>query len=216
MPMLLCTPRTLTDLSGYTQTAIIQDVIGIEQGYVNNPADPGGPTNWGITQATAAKYKTYLVATFHWDGTMQNLTQPMATYIYIQEYWNPMALDQVFAINRQTPLLADLLFEAGVNVGTGTVVKFLQQSLNALNNEGKLYADIGVDGGLGAGTLGALQSLLRARPNDSLPNLLWMVSALVGARYISLTVPNARLEQFESGWQNRVRQQYNTYVALLA
>jgi lysozyme family protein len=209
-------PRALTYLGAYTQAGIIQDIIGVEGGYVNNSADAGGPTNWGITQVTATKYKTYLVATYQWDGTMQNLSQAMATYIYIQEYWNVMSLDNVLAINSQTPLLADLLFEAGVNVGTGTVVKALQQTLNVLNNQGSYYSDIIVDGGLGNGTLNAIRSLLSARPSDGLPNLLWMVSALIGARYISIAVANESQEQFESGWENRARTQYNTYVGLLA
>lgn len=208
-------PRTLTYLGAYTQAAIIQDVIGIEQGYSDDPADPGGETNWGIIKTTADKYKAYLILTYHWDGDMRTLTQAMATYIYIQEYWNPMSLDKVSAINSHTPLLSDLLFEAGVNVGTGTVVKFLQQSLNVLNNQGALYADIVVDGGLGNGTVGAIQSLLRARPSDGLPNLLWMVSALISARYISLAMATGSLERFESGWENRARLQYNAYIALL-
>jgi lysozyme family protein len=208
-------PRTLTSLSAYTQSGIIADVIGIEGGYVNNPADTGGATNWGITQAVANKYQSYLVANYQWDGTMQNLSQAMATYVYIQEYWNPMNLDQVLGTDSQTPLLADLLFEAGVNLGTGTVVKFLQQSLNVLNNQGSLYSDITVDGGLGNGTLSALQSLINARPSDGLVNLLWMVSALVCGKYISIAAANENQEQFESGWQNRARTQYNTYVILL-
>lgn len=208
--------RALTSLGAYTQTNIIQDIIGVEGGYVNNPADHGGATNWGITAVTAAKYQAVLVATYHWDGTMQNLSQAMATYVYIQEYWNVMSLDGVLAINSHTPLLADLLFEAGVNVGTGTVVKALQQSLNVLNNQGQYYGDIAVDGGLGQGTISAIRSLLSARASDGLPNLLWMVSALIGARYISLAVANESQEQFESGWENRARLQYNTYVGLLA
>jgi lysozyme family protein len=207
--------RLLTSLDSYTQAGIIADVIGVEGGYVNDPTDRGGETNWGITAQTAAKYKTQLVAQFEWDGTMRNLSQPMATYVYTQEYWNPMNLDQVMAISATTPLLADLLFEAGVNLGTSTVVKFLQQSLNVLNNRGALYGDLIVDGGLGNGTLDALRKLISARPTDGLENLLFMVSALIGARYINIATADESQEKYVSGWENRARNQYNAYVLLL-
>jgi len=32
---------------------LIEDVIEREGGYVNHPADRGGATNWGITEAVA-------------------------------------------------------------------------------------------------------------------------------------------------------------------
>jgi lysozyme family protein len=206
---------TLTDLSDFTQANIIPDVIGIEGGYVDNSADQGGATNWGITQTTANKYAAYLKSTYSWDGTMQNLSQQMATYIYIQEYWNVMDLDNVLAVNEYTPLLADLLFEAGVNLGTGTVAKYFQTALNVLNNQGSYYSDITVDGNIGPGTVSALTSLLSARPDDGIQNLLWMISAQIGNDYIQIAVKNESQETFESGWENRARTQYNSYINLL-
>lgn len=206
----------LNSLSTYTRDNIVADVIGIEGGYVNDPTDRGGETNWGITAATAAQYKSQLVAQFSWDGTMKNLTQPMASYIYVQEYWNKMSLDAIFAVNQYTPMLADLLFEAGVNIGWNQVAQYFQQSLNVLNNQQSYYADLKVDGNIGPVSVKALQSLLTARPSDALVNLLWMVSALIGARYITIAVNNESQEKYESGWQNRARTQYNKYVFLMA
>ena len=207
----------LSSLSDYTQANIIDDMItNIEGGYVDDPSDSGGATNMGITQAEANKHAAYLKATYGWDGTMQNLTQPMATYCYVQDYWNAMSLDGVLAADTYTPLLADLLFEAGVNLGTSTVSQYFQQSLNVLNNQGALYSDITVDGNLGPGSVKALQSLVQAIPSTGLPNLLFMVSALIGARYISIALGNASQERFESGWENRARGKYNSYVPLLS
>ena len=36
-----------------TKDEIIDEIIQREAGYVNHPADRGGPTNWGITAKTA-------------------------------------------------------------------------------------------------------------------------------------------------------------------
>lgn len=35
---------------------VIDGILSLEGGYVNNPADRGGATNWGITEATARAF----------------------------------------------------------------------------------------------------------------------------------------------------------------
>ncbi len=56
-------------------------VVGEEGGYVNNPADPGGETKFGISK------KAYP------DVDIANLTLEAAKAIYLRDYWNVMALD---------------------------------------------------------------------------------------------------------------------------
>jgi len=205
----------LMSLSSYTRDGIIQDAIGIEGGDANDPMDSGGATRWGITQAVAEVHAAVLKSTYHWDGSMANLSQAMATYIYIQDYWNALDLDAVLQVNLYTPLLADLLFEAGINIGIGTVAKYLQTGLNVLNNQGLLYRDILVDGAVGAGTVGAISALLTARPHDGLQNLLWMISAQVQMHYLSIAVARPSQERFEAGWSTRARVQYHDYLRFL-
>ena len=54
-----------------------------EGGYVNNPSDPGGETNWGISKA---QYPSL---------DIQHLTLDEAVAIYRRDYWQPLMLDQV-------------------------------------------------------------------------------------------------------------------------
>lgn len=204
---------SLTSLPQYTKANIIFDkAVNVEGGYTNNPNDRGGPTNYGVTLRTAQKYQSYLVSTYQWNGDMRNFTQPMASYVYDQEFWQKMNLDRVIML---APLLADILFEAGINFGISRVVIWLQTALDVLNNEQRYYQDIVIDGGLGAGTLSAIQALITARPQDGMKNLLWMISTQASSFYISLAQHNATQEVFESGWQNRARRQYNIYVGIL-
>lgn len=204
----------LNSLSQYTRDAIIQDVIGIEAGYVNNPDDPGKATSWGITYATAAHYQDQLVALFQWDGTMAHLTPAMATWIYQQGYWNPLNLDAILALGGEAPLVADLLFEAGVNIGITNVARLFQTVLNVLNQQATLYPDLVLDGQLGSKSVSALQSLLKSRPSDGLPNVLFLLTCEVGHYYTSISMQTASLETFTSGWANRARTQFEAYVAM--
>jgi hypothetical protein len=58
-------------------------------------------------------------------------------------------------------------------MGTPTVTKFLQKSLNLLNREGNLYPDISEDGKMGQGTKNTLLKCLSFKENEKyLYNLL--------------------------------------------
>src|SRR6267154_1819764 len=74
-------------------------VVGEEGGYVNNPADPGGETKFGISK------KAYP------DVDIAGLTIESAKMIYLKDYWTPLDLD-----NRPYgPALC--LFDCAVNQG---------------------------------------------------------------------------------------------------
>ena len=109
-------------------------LIGNEGGYVNNPKDPGGETNWGIT-------KTVAVANGY-AGDMRTMPKEAAKGIYKKMYWDKLQCDQLgFAVAFQ-------LFDAGVNHGNSQAVKFLQRALSVVD-----------DGVIGAKTIAATNSL---------------------------------------------------------
>jgi lysozyme family protein len=173
---------------------LIDDVIEREGGYVNHPADRGGPTNWGITEAVARR-QGYV-------GEMRTLPRSDAAAIYKRLYWCKPRFDEV-AIH--APSLAAELFDTGINMGTGTATAFLQRALNALNREGRDYADLTVDRQIGPSTLAALQAFLRKRGTGGEAVLLKAVEALQGAHYINIAEARSSQEAFVYGWlANRI------------
>ena len=174
--------------------ALIDAVIDREGGYVNHPADRGGATRWGITEAVA-RAQGYV-------GAMRDLPRDEAVSIYRRLYWQRPAYDQVA---RRAPLIAAELFDTGVNMGTGTATGFLQRALNALNRAARDYPDIAVDREIGPRTLTALDAFLRVRGAGGETVLLRAIEALQGERYIALAERRPSQEAFLYGWlANRV------------
>ncbi|WP_260580329.1 glycoside hydrolase family 108 protein [Sphingopyxis sp. PET50] len=175
---------------------LIDAVIDREGGYVNHPADRGGPTRWGITEAVA-RAEGY-------GGAMRDLPRGEAEAIYRRLYWQRPAYDQVA---RRAPAIAAELFDTGVNMGTGTATGFLQRALNALNRAARDYPDIAVDRAIGPRTLSALDALLRVRGAGGETVLLRAMEALQGERYIALAERRPSQEAFLYGWlANRIGQ----------
>jgi lysozyme family protein len=168
----------------------INAIVGIEGGYSNNPADRGGETIYGITVAVARAYG--------YTGAMKDMPRSTAIDIYRTRYWTQPRFDQVNAIDAA---LAAKLLDIGVNMGQTTGVKFLQRALNVLNQQGKSFPDVSVDGGLGPMTLAALQAFYAARGADGHRVLLGMIASQQSVRYIEIAEANPSQESFEYGWQ---------------
>lgn len=173
---------------------MIDNTIGKEGGYSDNPNDTGGKTMWGITEAVARRNG--------YTGEMRNLSRSVAFDIYKREYAIRPGFTAVAEINSA---VAEELFDTGVNMGPSIPARWLQQCLNGLNNGGKLYKDIAEDGQIGPATLGALRSYMAARGSDATPVLLKALNCLQGARYIELARTRSANETFLFGWiKNRV------------
>lgn len=198
-------------LSDFSKPFIIKRYTAIEAGYVNDPNDKGGETNHGITAALAAEYKKQLVEKFQWDGTMRGLTKDMSFWLYDVEFWGKMQLDRVFALH---PLLADKMFDIGINAGKSRAVSFLQEFLNINNNEGKLYADLVVDGSIGNATFSALSVYHKARSTQGLKVLLHCMIARQTAHYWDISVGREKNERFTFGWFARAMDSAVVYQQL--
>ena len=174
---------------------LIDALIEREGGYVNHPADKGGPTCSGITEAVARAHG--------YAGAMRQLPRAEAAAIYRRLYWARPRFDEV--AKRSLPLAAEL-FDTGVNMGPAVAVTFLQRALTALNRGGKDYADLTPDGRIGAATLTALDTFLATRGKSSAETvLLRALEALQGERYLRLAERRPANEAFLYGWlANRI------------
>jgi lysozyme family protein len=109
-----------------------------EGGYVDNPADPGGATNMGITLATLRQWSDEpgLGPT-----QVEDMTLRTARAIYRSLYWNPLQ-------GNALPKGVDLsVFDMGVNAGIWRSARLLQQALGFTGED--------VDGCVGPETLAA-------------------------------------------------------------
>jgi lysozyme family protein len=174
---------------------LIDALLEREGGYVNNPADRGGPTNFGITEAVARAQG--------YTGAMQALPRQEAVEIYTRLYWLRPRFDEVA---RRAPSVAAELFDTGVNMGPAVAVTFLQRALTALNRNDRDYPDLVPDGRIGTVTLAALDAFLAARGAASGETvLLRALEALQGERYIRLAELRPANEAFLYGWlANRI------------
>jgi len=89
-------------------------LLGNEGGYVNNPKDPGGETNFGITVAVARGYG--------YTGAMRDMPLATAKAIYQAQYWRAQ-------FDQMPYVVAFQVFDGAVNSGVVQSVKWLQRAL---------------------------------------------------------------------------------------
>ena len=170
---------------------IIDDILNDEGGYVNNPSDSGGETNWGITKAVAVRNGYY--------GDMRLMPRDFAFTVYCSQYWDSLSGDSLVALSES---IAREVIDTGVNMGIARAAKFLQRCVNVFNQEGRLYNDIVVDGDIGHATMAALTAFITLRDEQVMVKAL---NCLQGAFYIELAERREKDESFVYGWiKNRV------------
>lgn len=94
-------------------------VLRWEGGYCDDPRDPGGATNMGITHRTLADWRGAPVTKLD----VENLTRAEAAAIYAGRYWARVRAAEL------TPGLDLMVFDAAVNQGPSRAVQFLQRAV---------------------------------------------------------------------------------------
>lgn len=170
---------------------LVDEAIGREGGFVDDPHDAGGATRWGVTERVARANG--------YAGDMRLLPRETAARIYLNVYYVAPGFDHIGAFSMP---LAELLFDTGINMGPETAGTFLQRALNLLNAGASLYPDLTVDGACGPKTRAALQSYFQRRgaTGEGLAVLLWTVHGFRTARYEAISVSRPANERFAYGW----------------
>ena len=160
-------------------------LLAHEGGFVNDPDDPGGATNKGITMKTFRSVSRPLLGI---EPTLENLkalTDDQVKIIYKKEYWDKIRGDEISLQD-----LADIVFDFYVNAGS-KASELLQITLNLLGSSLK------IDGAIGKNTLYTL------RCTDQL-NVYRRYKQGRIEYYRKLVARNPRLRKFLNGWMNRV------------
>lgn len=131
---------------------IAEEIVDREGGFVNDPDDPGGATNHGVTIHTLQRLGLDLTG----DGLVgvadvRALSRTQAVEIFIRHYYTrPRIAEMPGALQ---PALFDMYVNAGSNA-----VKILQRLLQDMGYE------VAVDGVIGPQTIGAAQDAAQPEP----------------------------------------------------
>ncbi|ULQ45958.1 hypothetical protein JN531_012695 [Flagellatimonas centrodinii] len=174
--------------------SIIDDIIRAEgDRYTNDPSDSGGPTRWGITQATLSRYRGRAVT----PNEVAALTRDEAAQIYERMYWIDPGLH---LLGEHSMLIAAEVMDTGVNCPMRAAVTMLQRQLNVHNDRGRHYADLVVDGRCGAKTAEALQAFLARRGTLGEQVLFVALNGMQVAYYTELAERREKDERWLWGW----------------
>jgi lysozyme family protein len=114
-------------------------LMGNEGGYVDNPKDPGGETNWGITWPILRE--AIGMGLIPAGTTIASLTRPQAKIIYREIFWDRAHMDEYDGS------IAFQVFDAAVNHGIHNAVRILQRA-----------AGVADDGHIGPITIAAVKA----------------------------------------------------------
>ncbi len=157
-------------------------VLAMEGGWSNDPVDPGGPTNKGITLRVYAAHKGLRITSANRARLMDELRRiPMSTVraIYYKRYWLRARCDML------PDPLALMHFDTAVNHGPARAARILQEALG-----------VAIDGEIGPETLGAVRAA-----QGEMEALLARYAAIRRRTYRRLP----HFWRFGRGWLARVR-----------
>ena len=170
-----------------TISIILAAIFAVEGGYVNDPKDPGGETNYGITKQVAREHG--------YSGPMRSLPKDKAGEIYVETYIKKPGFMPLVEIE---PAVAEELVDTGVNMGPARPSRWFHQSLNEVCASG-----IAEDGKVGPGTISAYRSCqLRMGGRSLCIRVLDRLDAKQSAEYDRLVRNNPTLNRFLRGWKN--------------
>ncbi len=177
MPTARATQSATADGEAFERA--LSHVLSLEGGWSDDPFDPGGPTNKGITLADYARERRVAVTAENFaalKAELRAIPDRLVRDIYLTRYWRPARCPDF------PPPLALMHFDAAVNQGVSGAARMLQQALG-----------VDIDGEIGPITLAAARS-------RSLRASIETYAEIRRRRYRSL----AHFWRFGRGWLRRV------------
>lgn len=169
----------------------LERTLEIEKESSNHPLDPGKQTVWGVSRVYWPQWEGWLYVN-------KGLPVPgeIVTLFYRDNFWDRIQGDELASLHDP---LATEVFDTAVNVSVRNSIMFLQEGLNLLNRNQKLYPDLVKDCFLGAITLDAIESCIAENRQNRLVKVL---NHLQAEYYINIMRKNPEMEEF-SGWFER-------------
>ncbi len=158
---------------------LLVHILEMEGGFSDDPYDPGGPTNRGVTLEVYANFKGQTIdagSRPRLIAELKSIPNAVVEAIYDRRYYEP-AHCSLF-----TAPLALMHFDAAVNHGVGAAIRMLQQAVN-----------VTIDGEIGPETLAAIGA-------RSLVDLIDDYAEIRRTRYRALP----HFWRFGRGWLKRV------------
>jgi lysozyme family protein len=161
-------------------------VPGGRTGWSDRKTDTGGKTNYGITigVARANGYR----------GDMRRIPFDLVMRIYRKRYWDILRCSEI-----PHQAIAEEMFDTCVNCGRGYAGRFLQRALNKLNNRGRRWLDLVVDGKVGPMTIRTLKTALRSKRYMG-SCILKILDSQQCVRYMKICDKNEMQEANFPGW----------------
>lgn len=174
-----------------------EKTLKVEGGYANHPADKGGETYKGIARNFWPLWTGWaLIDQYKESATFPKNIKDADMDIHVQRFYKDNFWDKLSLTSINDQDIAEEVFDTAVNMGTATAVRMLQRACNLLNNNGKLYKEIDVDGKIGPNTIGVVNS-------HPYPSTLYnLLNVLQGARYVEIVEKSPSQEVFMRGWLN--------------
>lgn len=130
---------------------LLDEIFRREAGYVDHPADRGGPTNMGITMDTLASWRGHPVTA----QDVKDMQRPEATEIYMARYVEPWGFIEDAQLRE---LMIDWSIHSARKSGVGPAAEAFQQFITDSG-----FA-ITVDGAVGEKTRSAWAELAKQKP----------------------------------------------------
>src|SRR5215467_7969402 len=171
-----CSQRSSSMASEQTFQDQIDKTLAFEGGFVDDPDDPGGRTNFGISQRA---YPGVDIA---------SITQEQAVGFYYRDYWLAPHIDSL------PDFIAGKVFDMGVNMGSSTAIRLWQDTVNKQNPSA---TPLTLDGKIGPLTVAASEAVVDQEA------ALAAYRVELADHYMAIIRRNPSMAKFQRGWLRR-------------